>query len=349
MDQLLSRCARCRIRRHPWGRPCAARQESFGALERLQELSTVPGFSARTIERRGFKFSDPDRWREAKDPGWDWKGHTSSDEICSQTFAHAVMWEWVANNATERARVATNYVHIVEHIPVPRLLLRGCGWKADALGPLELEYLNWFPHSIHDRRLNSAEITATLQLAFAMTGNRRYRDIAYRLFEQHGYLTNILSPMSAIHPTPDTSMRATRDGDEWNHSDDELAFFTYWVLCRFAFTPDLKAKYLAAVRGHWDIEKAERYPIWNFIYAGCGAREYDPAGLSGPFGARRWTRSTGPSQLPPPRHHPARTQLHAPGIGGTPAARGTVGGPNQHQPFILDAGDGLNDSLGTST
>ncbi|MBN8248487.1 MAG: hypothetical protein J0L84_13735, partial [Verrucomicrobia bacterium] len=68
-----------RVRREAW--------ESFGALERLQELSTVPGFSARTIERRGFKFSDPDRWRPAEDPGWDWKGHTSSDEICSQTFA----------------------------------------------------------------------------------------------------------------------------------------------------------------------------------------------------------------------------------------------------------------------
>ena len=40
-----------------------------------------------------------DRWRDAPDPGWEWKGHTSSDEICSQTFAHAVMWEFVATNA----------------------------------------------------------------------------------------------------------------------------------------------------------------------------------------------------------------------------------------------------------
>src|SRR5436190_722717 len=68
------------IRRQAW--------ESFTALERLQSIHTNTGFPARTFERKGFKFSDPDRWRDAPDPGWEWKGHTSSDEICSQTFAH---------------------------------------------------------------------------------------------------------------------------------------------------------------------------------------------------------------------------------------------------------------------
>ncbi len=96
------------IRRQAW--------ESFAALERLQSIHTNTGFPARTFERKGFKFSDTDRWRNAIDPGWEWKGHTSSDEVCSQTFAHAVMWELVAANAAERARLATNYVRIVDHI-----------------------------------------------------------------------------------------------------------------------------------------------------------------------------------------------------------------------------------------
>ena len=61
------------IRRQAW--------ESFAALERLQNIHTNTGFPARTFERKGFKYSDPDRWRDAPDPGWEWKGHTSSDEI----------------------------------------------------------------------------------------------------------------------------------------------------------------------------------------------------------------------------------------------------------------------------
>ena len=153
--------------------------------------------------------------------------------------------------------------------------------------------------------------------------------------------------MSAIHPTPGYVHEGNEMGDEWNHSDDELAFFTYWVLCRFAFTPDLKAKYLAAVRGHWDIEKAERYPIWNFIYAGCGAREYDPAGAV-------WTlRGTPLDTINWPVHNSHRLDItrrepnfmHRELVELLPPGERLVARINT-QPFILDAGDGLTDFPG---
>src|SRR6185295_9226930 len=59
-------------------------------------------------------------------------------------------------------------------------------------------------------------------------------------------------------------------GDEWNHSDDELAFVNYWTLYRFAFTGDLRKLYAGAIRVHWEIERPERFPIWNFIHSACG-------------------------------------------------------------------------------
>jgi hypothetical protein len=250
--------------------------ESFGALERLQSIHTNTGFPARTFERRGFKFSDTDRWRDAPDPGWEWKGHTSSDEICSQTFAYAVMWELVATNAAERALLATNFVRIVDHILAHDLYLVDVDGKPTLWGRWNPEYVNWFPPTIHDRQLNSAELTASLQLAFAMTGNTRYRDRAYEMFAKHGYLTNILSSMKLIAPTEGYVHQGNNMGDEWNHSDDELSFFTYWPLVRFAFTADLRAKYLTVVQEHLEIERPERYPIWNFIAAACGASELRP-------------------------------------------------------------------------
>jgi hypothetical protein len=251
------------IRRQAW--------DSFAALERLQSIHANTGFPARTMERRGFKYSDTDRWRDSPDPGWEWKGHTSSDEMQAQCFAHAIMWELVATNAAEKARITANWIPMVDHILRNNLYLIDTDGQATLWGRWNPEYVNWFPHSIVDRRLNSAEITAALQLAYRMTGKESYKAKALELFEKHGYLENILSPMKLIGPTTGFVFRGNDMGNEWNHSDDELAFFTYWVLTRFAFDDALRAKYLAAVADHWNFERPERYPIWNFIYAGCGA------------------------------------------------------------------------------
>jgi hypothetical protein len=321
--------------------------ESFAALERLQSIHTNTGFPARTFERRGFKFSDTDRWRDAPDPGWEWKGHTSSDEICSQTYAHAVMWELVATNATERARVATNFVRIVDHILTHDLYLVDVDGKPTLWGRWNPEYVNWFPPTIHDRQLNSAELTASLQLAFAMTGNAGYRDKAYEMFKQHGYLTNILSPLRLIAPTQGYVHQGNNMGDEWNHSDDELAFFTYWPLVRFAFTEELRTNYLAVVQEHLAIEWPERYPIWNFIAAACGAKEFDAAGsvwtLRGaPLDTIAWRVTNSHRQdltrLPPNFMGRQLKELLPPG-------ERLIARINT-QPFILDQGDDTTDFPG---
>ena len=113
------------------------------------------------------------------------------------------------------------------------------------------------------------------------------------LFERHGYLTNLLSSMKLLKETPGFVHLGIQLGDEWNHSDDELAFVTYWVLYRFAFSDELRAKSREAIREHWELERAEQYPMWNFIYAGCGAgAECDPAGAVWTLRAYPWETVT---------------------------------------------------------
>ena len=327
------------IRREAW--------ESFAALERLQSIHTNTGFPARTFERKGFKFSDPERWRDAPDPGWEWKGHTSSDEICSQTFAHAVMWELVAASRSERDRVATNFVRIVDHILAHNLYLIDVDGKPTLWGRWNPEYVNWFPSSIHDRQLNSAELTASLQLAYAMTGNPLYRDKAYEMFDKYGYLSNILSSLKLVAPTVGYVHQGNDMGDEWNHSDDELAFFTYWPLVRFAFTKELRAKYLNVVREHLAIESPERYPIWNFIAAACGLNKVDVPGsvwtLRGtPLDTIAWRMNNSHRQdltkLPPNFMGRQMKELLPPG-------ERLISRINT-QPFILDQGDDATDFPG---
>jgi hypothetical protein len=78
--------------------------------------------------------------------------------------------------------------------------------------------VNWFPHSIVDRKLNSVEIIAGLQFAHHITGKALYREKAFELLYQHGYLSNIVSSMKQIAPTKGFIHQGNDMGDEWNHS-----------------------------------------------------------------------------------------------------------------------------------
>jgi hypothetical protein len=63
-----------------------------------------------------------------------------------------------------------------------------------------------------------------------------------------------------------------------NHSDDELAFLSFYPLLRYETDPALLQVYKHSLERSWQIERPERNPLWNVIYAaGTGATEYDRA------------------------------------------------------------------------
>jgi len=122
--------------------------------------------------------------------------------------------------------------------------------------------------------------------------------------------------------------------------DDELAFVNYWTLHRFAFTPSLRRQYAAAIRDHWEFEKPEKFPIWNFIQCGCGGgQDCDAQGavwtLRGVPSARsprrrrafRPARSTRRSHSSPRRRPGRSTSSNEPGwdscAGASPSPRGS--------------------------
>lgn len=257
-------------RTHAW--------ETFDALERLQSIHTVEGFPARTFERTGFKFSDPDRWRPSPETNWEWKGHTSSDEITAHTFAYAVLYEVATRTPAEKARIASLYERIINHILRNNYYLVDVDGQPTLWGRWNPEYVNQYPPTIVDRRLNSSEIVAFLQFAHRVTGKPVYREKAHELLERHGYLRNITNSMAMIRSTPGFIFRGNDMGNEWNHSDDQLAFLNYWTLYRTALTDEHRRAYAAAIRDHWELEKLERNPLWNFICAMTGAPVFDPEG-----------------------------------------------------------------------
>jgi len=247
-----------KARRNAW--------EAFEAYERLLSINPLKGFPSRTFERKDYKVSDLVRWRPSPDSAWEWKGHTSSDEFVAYIYIASLMDEFLTESAEDEQRVADFIDAIVTHLIDNDYYFVDVDGEPTLWGRWNPEYINWYPPTIRDRRLGSLTLIAGLQLAYDLTGKERFKEEAYRMMEEHGYLNNIMIDMNTIAPTPGYVHEGhDMGGGGWNHSDDEMAFLTYWVIHRHAFNDELKQKYEQAIRNHWKIEQPEKNPVWNLI------------------------------------------------------------------------------------
>lgn len=64
------------------------------------------------------------------------------------------------------------------------------------------------------------------------------------MIDEYGYLENIMAPMREMRKTLDYNHQGDTMGDEWNHSDNEVLFITYWGLACHTFKQNLKQKYV---------------------------------------------------------------------------------------------------------
>jgi len=118
------------------------------------------------------------------------------------------------------------------------------------------------------RVVRASNIIGMLQTAYHFTGKEKYREAAFYLMNEQGYLINLIRPVSEIGPAPDDSDPMSKMlSDGWNHSDDEMYFCGYWGLYRYAFNDSLKAKYKTAIIDHWKAERPEREGLWNIMTA----------------------------------------------------------------------------------
>lgn len=251
--------------------------EAFEAMERLTEISGIKGFPARTYEIDGYQSSDNDPdmpedqkiWRLSEDGRWRWKSTTSSDESCGHFFVYALFAEIVPDKEwRERAihQIKIEMDHIIEHdwylVTWNGTITQWGRWNPD--------YVNSFPISVGDRRLNSTLILAFLQTAYHFTGEEIYKEKAYELMDKHGYAENVTRPATVIGYVEGQYLSSS-----WNHSDDEMYFLTIPALVKYAFADELKQEFFKTARSHWEIERNEKNPLWNYMYALIGGTDYD--------------------------------------------------------------------------
>lgn len=248
-------------------------RESLEAMERLYTINKVPGFPSRSFERRGYKFDDKP-WRRAEDPEWDWKSTTSSDEIIGHVFAYGVIAELI--DITEIREKAILLIDtLMSNIVKNDFYMIDWNGEPTLWGKWNPDYVNARPAMVGDRKLNSSNIIGMLQTAYRFTGKEKYRDAAFSLLYQHGYLDNLMRPTGEIGPAPeDADAWSKMLSEGWNHSDDEMYFCGYWGLYRYAFNDTLKAKYKSAIIDHWKAEKPEKEGLWNIMTALANPEEF---------------------------------------------------------------------------
>jgi hypothetical protein len=236
------------------------------AIVRLESITGIPGFPARSFIRIGEDVQPKDgEWHDTPDKLWRWKGDTSSDEIVGHYFVFPLYHDLVAEESEKpalRAVIDRITNHILDNnyqlIDVDGQRTRWGWWGPDAI---------W--ESPDETGLRALHMLAQLRVALHLTASDEYRrkyQTAYdTLIKVHKYhlLTRNQKIMVPGHI---------------NHSDDELAFLSYYPLLQYEKDPALLEVYKQSLERSWEIERPERSPLWNFIYAvGTGAKEFDQA------------------------------------------------------------------------
>ncbi|MBM1105108.1 hypothetical protein JQC67_03045 [Aurantibacter crassamenti] len=260
--------------------------EAFEAMERLTALPPMHGFPARSFERDGYEvglhangFSEEwykkhvaengRIWQLAEDKKWRWKSTTSSDESCAHFYVHALFAE-LAPDKEWRNRAIHQLKIQMDHIMDNNWYLVDWNGKPTAWGKWNPKYVNSFPINVGDRRLNSTLILSFLQTTYHFTKDEKYKKAALKLIKRYGYDENANRPATVIGFEEGEYL-----SDKWNHSDDEMYFLTIPGFVNYSFTEEQRAKHFETVKSHWEIERSEKNPLWNYLFALTGATKVD--------------------------------------------------------------------------
>jgi hypothetical protein len=239
-------------------------RQGMQAILRLESITGISGFPARSLIKVGEDVQPKDgEWHDAAETGWRWKGDTSSDEIVGHYFAFAIYYDLVADaDEKKQLRAALDRIttHILDH-----------GYQLIDVDGQHTRWGWWGPEAIWEEPgetgLRALHILSHLRVAMHLAENTpaatKYRTAYDDLIKTHRYHLLTRNQKIAIP-------------GHINHSDDELAFLSYYPLLLYETDPQLRAVYQQSLERSWQVERPERNPLWNAIYAaGTGAPEFD--------------------------------------------------------------------------
>ena len=256
---LAAECYRYAVTKDPEAKKNAVK--AFEAMERLETITGIPGFPARSLVAADESTGQGGEWHLTPDKKWKWKGDTSSDEIVGHMFAYPLFYDLVAEGAIkERVKNLVHRImnHIVDHnfqlVDLDGIATRWAVWTPDSINFSN----NWW----YERGINSMQILAFIKAGYHVTGDRKFENAYQTLTQKHHYAENMV-PQKMYGPF------------DINHSDDELAFLPNYTLMRYANDPKLLPTYLKSTQRSWKVEQPDRIPLWNIISSNALKKDCD--------------------------------------------------------------------------
>jgi hypothetical protein len=234
--------------------------EAFKAMVWLHDITGKPGFIARAVwsvkgdkGERSTRGSGglPAKWYPTGDGLWLWKGDTSSDEVNAHIYA-VTLFHDLAAVGREKDRARQHVAAIASHIMDNGWVLRDMDGKPTRWGRWDPDYL-LRPYGFEARGLNGMEAQTYMHTAYALTGDPKFQNGLEQLLKWR-------------YHTYTVRQRLTFPPDQIAPWDDELAFFCYHALLRYARDSDLRSLYLRSLERSWEIVRIQQVPFFNFIY-----------------------------------------------------------------------------------
>jgi hypothetical protein len=231
-------------------------QRAFRALLRLEQITGVPGFYARSFKSMDEPRPQGGEWHPTPDGQWLWKGDTSSDESVGHYFAYSAYFDHVAEEQ-EKAVIRGVVRRMTDYLIRNDYELIDLDGKPTRWGRWSEKYYQT-EEGRYESALRSLELLSFLKTTSHTTGDAKY-DQAYLDRIQRGYAEKM------------RFYRRWPDGGEINFSDDELAYLSYYPLLIYEKDAALRAIYLDGLRFTWGQVRPDLNPLWDYMSVACGA------------------------------------------------------------------------------
>ena len=223
---------------------------------RLESITGVPGFYARSLKHKSEPKPEGGQWHPTPDGEWLWKGDTSSDESVGHYYAYATYYDLVADDA-EKAEIQRVVARMTDYLIQHDYDLMDVTGKPTRWGQWSEKYFAT-EEGKYESALCSLQLLSFLKTTAHITGGAKYEE-AYQERIRHGYAERM------------RLYRRWPGGGESNFSDDELAYLSYEPLLCYEKDSDLRKIYLDGLRFTWSQVRPDMNPLWNYISAGSGA------------------------------------------------------------------------------
>jgi hypothetical protein len=250
-------------------------------------MTPIPGFIARSVWAKGEKGHQADHgsggapaeWHDTADGLFEWKGDTSSDEVCSHFYATKLFLDHVAQGEeVEQAKrhLAGIAAHIAKNgwqlIDLDGKPTRWGRWDPDYFGTEEGQY---------DRGLQALQVLSFMKTAHVLAGDPQAGEAYQQLVDLK-------------YPSFTLRQRNTFPPDGVLHFLDELALWSYANLIEYEQNPLLRATYRRGLERTYEVIRIEQNPWFNFVYGAltgndCEVEESVKHLREWPLDLRVWT------------------------------------------------------------